>query len=116
MIVKKPHHEKSQHHKAGERHLSFRARGKIVVKAKTKEEAEAKFREKLEEMLNEETDYTWVDNGLSKRMASSDRRLLGIERPTVSKTGEESSELKQLTWSNRKNTEPDEKGRVIEDE
>ena len=59
MIVEKPHHAKHQKHKAGERHISFRARGRIVVKAKTREEAEMLFRERLEEKLNEATDDTW---------------------------------------------------------
>jgi len=114
MIVNKPHHEKHQEHKKGDRHLSFRARGRIVVKAKTREEAERLFRERLEEKLNEETDDTWVGNGLSRRMSESDRRLLGIERPTVSIYGEEENTLKELTWRNKTDRRYRQKGRVYE--
>jgi len=47
-------------------------------------------------------------------MSESDRRLLGIERPTFSRYGEEENTLKELTWRNKTDRRYRQKGKVYE--
>lgn len=94
MIVKKPKHGKGRQ---GKSHISFRARGSITVKAKSREEAEKLFKIQFENILNESTLYTFADNKLDKRWSG----LLGVEKPQISTTPKESY-FDRLYWRNKK--------------
>ena len=87
---------KRKRSKGESRYIKFKATGKIVVRAKTKEEALRKAREKFQEYLDEvDEDDSFPRTGLDKWLV--DEMLLGMEKPTITEEREDDIEIR---WTN----------------
>lgn len=92
----------------GKSYIKYKATGKIIVQAKTREEALEKAKEMFQEKLEEEHE-SFIATGLSSRL-SDDLMLFGLEEPK--KTTKRKTEI-DVRWTNIKGRAMTKGGKII---
>ncbi len=94
-VVPKPYVGKKGKSNVGDSYINIQGNGKIVVKAKSKEEAMQKAREMFELELRRCDIWDTKD-----KMMERWRGLMGAELKKTSSTGIEGVEVQDLKWKN----------------
>lgn len=100
----------------GKKYIRFKATGKMIIQAKTKEEAIEKAKERFEDYLEEvDEDSSFPRTGLSQWLTEEVEMLLGLEEPIETELREGDEEM-EIRWTNymtegRKDIYP--KGKVL---